>query len=142
VTIDVGIIDSLLHPPLELLQVTDTGLFNPYGPGLVDFTFPSDLPGRPVYGVTWQTAFVADGLGRSVGVITEYQERVFQLVVFNAFHILGPTFAAEPGPMGSGAMETHLDSGAYIFQLTAPQGLSLYITPGFLVTLNWIVGFP
>ena len=134
-SINVSVIDAVLHPPVELLQVTDSGLFNPYGTGLLDFTFPADLPGRPVYGFSWETASVAPGIGRTLGVITEYEMRVLQFVVFNSFHIFGPTFAAEIGA-------TTLDSGVYLFQIVAPQGVSLYISPGFTVTLNWVIGFP
>jgi hypothetical protein len=130
---DTSVVDALLHPPIELLQVTTAGLMNPYGPGLTDL--PMGAVGRPTYGLTWEVAGAAPGLGRTVGVITRFERRLFQCVIFNSLHIFGETFAAE-------TFESDLESGVHFNQFAVPQGYSVFISPGVFLTFNWLVGFP
>jgi hypothetical protein len=82
-------------------------------------------------GLTWEVVTAAPAVGGTVGVIEHRNRRVMQAVVFHSL-LGGATFADQ-------VFEGRGDTGAFFFDSWEPTGVSVYIWPGFIVNISWLL---
>lgn len=148
-TFPIGIVDSILHPPLSLLrQVLDTA--GPYGPGSsTRNTFTTDgtwiLPAGTygvagTYGIFWAlngaippTLGTLDGWVDPVGSIADavrYDERLAQIVVQHTL--------LSGAQVNTQVVDVHYQAGGFTFDLALPSRIGIWVAPPLALDIFYL----
>lgn len=128
---DVNVINFFLHPPLGVMTLEHIPSA-PLGPG---GTYALNRPRGPVntdaFGLLWSVTGEALGVGKTVGIQTEFEERVIEIVV--SHQLLDATFVI------SQRLTSTLDSGFMLFSEALPYDVNVMLGPPFQVDLYWVL---
>jgi hypothetical protein len=126
-----GIIDFFLHPTFNFLTSSTTNpsvIANPLSGTNV---LAATVGIASSFGIVWGTTAPPQA-GFTVGVLDTFEFRVFDLAVF---HTLASGLVVV-----SQRFQTHESNGILFWENLVPTNVSIEITPGFQLTVEWIIG--
>lgn len=127
-----GIIEGLLHPPIDLLHL-EAMAGNPHS-GAYSPLRVRGIRNVDAHGIFWNVHFAPAGYGLTVNNVgNTYDRPVIEIREFET--ILDLTLVSSPVFASAAAQ------GIYLFTGETPQAVNLQMPPGLTIDLSWLVFF-
>ncbi len=135
-SITTSVVQTLTSPPLNLCQLLPAGydiadqgtMDRPDTLGLGPASFSV---GVAAFGIAWNFTTIAPGMGRRLGYIEQYEDRLLQLVVEHRF--------GDGTVVVTQVHEAFTPYGFVFFNVLYPLRVGYSIFPGCLTGLYWIL---
>ncbi len=127
-----GVIEGLLHPPIDLLHL-EAMAGNPHA-GAYSPLRVRGIRNVDAHGIFWNVHFAPAGYGLTVNNVgNTYDRPVIEIREFET--ILDLTLVSSPVFASAAAQ------GIYLFTGETPQAVNLQMPPGLTIDLSWLVFF-
>lgn len=127
-----SVIDFFLHPKFGFITSSTSSPSTITNPLTGFNTLAASVGLSSSFGITWAVNTPPPAAGWDNGIIRDWEDRLFQLVVFHTL-ASGQTVATQQ-------FETHADSGILFWENQLPTSVQIEIFPNFSIDFSWLIG--